>query len=113
LTDGDLLTRLKVHTYRYTGKRLFTHLLRSLFMTHHLTNGVDINSIAYAMNDTPETILANYNELLADKHRPIIRDANRRALANSNGHSLTPPVIPVTPKSPKPMKTDPDQIPLM
>ena len=41
-------------------------------MTHHLTNGVDINSIAYAMNDRPETVLANYNELMADKHRPII-----------------------------------------
>jgi hypothetical protein len=107
LTPGDLLTRLKVHTYRFTGKRLFTHLLRSLFMTHHLTNGVNINTIAYAMNDTPETILANYNELMANTHRPMIHDANRRALIQSNNLVLTPPNIPVIPKL---LKKDPAQM---
>jgi glucan biosynthesis protein len=65
------------------------------------------------MNDTPETVLANYNELLADKHRPIIHDANRRALANGNGHTLTPPVIPTTPKPLKPLKTNPNQMDLI
>lgn len=113
LTHGDLLTRLKVHTYRYTGKRLFTHLLRSLFMTHHLTNGVDINTIAYAMNDTPETVLANYNELMADKHRPLIHDANQRALTKGHGHGLTPPVIPLAPKVPQPKPADPRQMVLI
>jgi hypothetical protein len=109
LTDNDLLTRLQVHVYRYTSKRLFTHLLRSLFMTHHLTNGVDINSIAYAMNDMPATVLENYNEMMADKHRPIIHNANLQALANRH-KPLTPPNIPVTPK---PRKTDPDQMSLL
>jgi hypothetical protein len=78
-------------------------------MTHHMTAGVDLNSIAYAMNDMPLTTLNNYNELMADKHRPIIADANRQALAN--GHNpLTPPIIPVTPKPPK---IDPDQMNLI
>jgi hypothetical protein len=51
LTTPILLARLRVHVYRYTGKRFYTHLLRSLFMSHHMTSGIDLNSIAYAMND--------------------------------------------------------------
>jgi hypothetical protein len=110
LTPPILLTRLRVHVYRYTGKRFYTHLLRSIFMSHHMTAGVDLNSIAYAMNDMPLTTLNNYNELMADKHRPIIADANRAALAN--GHKpLTPPTIPLPPKRSKP--TDPDQLALI
>jgi hypothetical protein len=46
---GSLANRLKLHVYRHTGKRLYPHLLRTLFMTHHMTSGVDLNSIAYAM----------------------------------------------------------------
>jgi hypothetical protein len=110
LSQATLLARLRVHVYRYTGKRLFTHLLRSLFMSHHLTAGIDINSIAYAMNDMPATVLNAYNELMEEKHRPIIHTANQQALANGSGHIWTPPNIPVTPKPPK---TDPDQIPLI
>jgi hypothetical protein len=91
------------------SEHLYTHLLRSLFSTHHLSRGVDINSVAYAMNDTPHSVLKAYNELMADTHRPIIADANRQALAN--GHKpLTPPKIPVIPK---PRKTDPDQMNLI
>jgi site-specific recombinase XerD len=110
LTPPILLTRLRVHVYRYTGKRFYTHLLRSIFMSHHMTAGVDLNSIAYAMNDMPLTTLNNYNELMADKHRPIIADANRAAL--TNGHKpLTPPTIPLPPKRSKPI--DPDQLALI
>ena len=109
LTYKNLWRQLRAHVYRYTDKRLYTHLLRSLFSTHHLSHGMDINSVAYAMNDTPASVLKAYNELMADTHRPIIADANRQALAN--GHKpLTPPVIPITPK---PLKTDPDQINLI
>lgn len=110
MTTQGLLLQLKVHVSRHTGKRLYTHLLRSLFSTYHLTHGMDINSVAYAMNDTPQSVLKAYNQLQAETHRPIIADANQRALAN--GHKpLTPPVIPVTPKRLKPM--DPDQMNLI
>ena len=98
-----------MHVNRFTGKHLYTHLFRSLFSTHHLSHGMDINSVAYAMNDTPQSVFKAYNELMADTHRPIIADANRQALAN--GHKpLTPPMIPVTPK---PKKTNPDQMNLI
>jgi hypothetical protein len=110
LTTPILLARLRVHVYRYTGKRFYTHLLRSLFMSHHMTSGIDLNSIAYAMNDLPATVLAAYNELIADKHRPIIHDANRRALAQGISQPLTPPSIPLIPKPPT---TDPAQMALL
>jgi glucan biosynthesis protein len=74
---------------------------------------VDINSVAYALNDTPKTVLTSYNQLQAEKHRPIIHDANRRALSNGNGHVLTPPVIPVTPKPPRAAPVNPDQLSLL
>ena len=105
----NLWRQLRTHVNRYTGKHIYTHLLRSLFSTHHLSHGMDINSVAYAMNDTPGSVLKAYNELMADAHRPVIADANRAVLAN--GHKpLTPPIIPVTPK---PKKTDPDQMNLL
>jgi hypothetical protein len=110
LIPDHLLSNLRAHVYRYTGKRLYTHLLRSLFISHHLTNGVDINSVAFALNDTPATVLKSYNELMEEKHRPIIYEANQRALSHSNGHVWTPPHIPIIPK-PKP--TDPDQMALL
>jgi hypothetical protein len=109
MKPSGLRTQLAAHVHRYTGKRMYTHLLRSLFSTHHLGHGMDINSVAYAMNDTPASVLKAYNQLVADTHRPIIAEANRQALAN--GHKpLTPPLIPVIPK---PRPTNPDQIPLL
>jgi site-specific recombinase XerD len=109
ITRENLLLQLKVHVNRYTDKHLYTHLLRTIFSTHHLSHGMDINSVAYAMNDTPHSVLKAYNQLMADTHRPIVNDANRAALAN--GHKpLTPPKIPIIPK---PMKTDPDQMNLI
>jgi hypothetical protein len=98
LTTEALRTRLQIHCHRYTGKRLYTHLLRSLFTRIHLSAGLDLNSVAYALNDHPMTVLKAYNELVAEKHRPAIAEANRRALVNGNGHVLTPPIISPIPK---------------
>ena len=110
MTRNDLLKKLTIHVARYTDKRLYTHLLRSIFSTYHLSHGMDINSVAYQMNDRPQAVLNAYNKLMAGTHRPIVADANRAALAN--GHKpLTPPLIPLIPKAPKP--SDPDQIPLI
>ena len=113
LNPDTLRAILQNHVYRYTGKRLYTHLLRSLFISHHLTNGVDINSVAFALNDTPATVLKSYNELMEEKHRPIIYEANQRALANGHGHILTPPAIPVSPKPPRTPAVDPEQLTLI
>ena len=108
-----LRKQLGEHVSRYTGKRLYTHLLRSLFSTYHLTHGMDINSVAYAMNDTPQSVLKAYNQLMADTHRPIVAAANERALVHGNGHPLTPPVIPGTPKAPRSPAVNPAQLTLI
>jgi hypothetical protein len=80
LTDTALRNRLRINVYRYTKKHLFPHLLRTIFSSNHLSAGVDINSVAYGLNDTPATVLRAYNELQAGKHQPILHEANRRAL---------------------------------
>jgi hypothetical protein len=101
LTISGLANQLKWHVNRFTGRYLYTHLVRSLFSTHHLSHGVDINTVAYAMNDTPASVLKAYNQLHAETHRPIIAAANRRALAQGD-KLLTPPVIPTAPNAPRP-----------
>jgi hypothetical protein len=109
MSEANLLATLKGHVARFTDKAFYTHLARSLFSTYHLTHGMDINSVAYAMNDRPQSVLKAYNELMADTHRPIIAEANRQALAN--GHQrLTPPIIPV---ATKPKLINPDQLTLI
>jgi hypothetical protein len=91
LTDTALRNRLRINVYRYTKKHLFPHLLRSIFTSNHLSAGIDINSVAYGLNDAPATVLKSYNELQAGKHQPILHDANRRALLNGNdGTSRSP-----------------------
>jgi site-specific recombinase XerC len=87
-TDTVLRNRLRINVYRYTKKHLFTHLLRTIFTRNHLTAGVDINSVAYGLGDTPAMVLRAYNELQAERHRPILEEANRRALENGRGTSL-------------------------
>jgi Phage integrase family len=106
LTLQTLNDRLRTNVYRYTGKRLYPHLLRSIFVSQHLTHGVDINSVAHGLNDTPATVLAAYNELQADKHRSILQAANQRALATGQEtYTLTPPAIPLVPRDLRPPRT--------
>jgi hypothetical protein len=112
LSTRNLRERLSTYVMRYTNKHIYPHLLRSLFSTYHLTHGVDINSVAYALNDTPKSVLGFYNELIADTHRPIVADANRQALTNGNAQALTPPVILVIPK-PLRSEHELDQMPLL
>ena len=84
----DLCRKLKIHTYRFVEKRMFTHLLRTIFQTNMFsTPGVDLNSIAFAMGDLPETVLGNYNEFQAVKHETVLQDAYRRSLQPGNGAS--------------------------
>jgi site-specific recombinase XerD len=87
LKPKDLYMKLKVHVYRHTKKRLYPHLLRTIFTSSMLSSGMDINSVAYGLNDNPATVLRAYNELQAGVHQQSLHDAYRRAL-NGNG---TPP----------------------
>jgi hypothetical protein len=81
-----------------------------LFTRIHLSAGLDLNSVAYALNDHPMTVLNAYNELIAEKHRPAIADANRRALTNRHA-TFTPPPMPPRLAKPRP-PTDPNQVEL-
>jgi hypothetical protein len=85
LTPKTLCAKVKVHVFRLGGKRLFPHLLRTIFMSNNLSAGVDINSIAYAMNDKPATVW-KYNALQGGLHEHSLQDAWRRAVAS--GHQL-------------------------
>jgi site-specific recombinase XerD len=87
LKPKDLYMKLKVHVYRHTKKRLYPHLLRTIFTSSMLSSGMDINSVAYGLNDNPATVLRAYNELQAGVHQQSLHGAYRRAL-NGNG---TPP----------------------
>jgi hypothetical protein len=85
LEENELSTKIRIHVYRLTGKRLYPHLLRTIFTSELLSSGVDINTVAYGLNDNPMTVLQAYNELQAGKHQQTLHEANRRALLNGNG----------------------------
>jgi hypothetical protein len=88
LTVKALHMRLKVQVYRHTKKRLYTHLLRTIFTSNLLSANADINTVAYLLNDDPKTVLARYNELQGVQHQQSFREAYARALrGNGNGGS--------------------------
>jgi hypothetical protein len=80
LEETELSTKIRVHVYRLTGKLLNPHLLRTIFMTELFSSGVDLNTIAYGLNDNPMTVVLAYNEFQAGKHQLTLHEANRRAL---------------------------------
>ncbi len=49
-------------------------------MTELFSSGVDLNTIAYGLNDNPMTVVLAYNEFQAGKHQLTLHEANRRAL---------------------------------
>jgi hypothetical protein len=78
--------KLRLHVFRLTGKRFFPHLLRTLFVSHAINHGMDLNSVAFYMNDKPETVLQAYNELNAQQHQHAADDFYDRVLKNGNGN---------------------------
>ena len=80
MTVKGLYTRLKVHLYRHTEKRAYTHLFRTIFMTNMLDANTDINTIALYMNDLPQTVW-KYNE--ARQGRSSIDSAFKKEYARA------------------------------
>jgi hypothetical protein len=78
--------KLRLHVFRLTGKRFFPHLLRTLFVSHAINHGMDLNSVAFYVNDKPETVLQAYNELNAQQHQHAADDFYDRVLKNGNGN---------------------------
>jgi site-specific recombinase XerD len=113
LHPGTLRNKLLLHVYRLTGKRLSPHTLRTLFVSHAITGGLDVNSVAYVMNDTPRTVMLYYNEMYGEQEQVKAHDFYRWALNGGPLPLLTPPVIPDTPKAPPPPKVDDEQMALL
>jgi site-specific recombinase XerC len=91
MTPKTFYYRLKVHVFRLTGKRFYPHLLRTIFTSTMLNAGMDINSVAYGLNDNPATVLQSYNELQGGIHQQSLQAAYARALhGNSHGNGTSP-----------------------
>jgi site-specific recombinase XerD len=86
-TDTTLRNRLRINVYRYTKKHLYTHLLRTIFTSQALSDGEDINTVAYGLNDTPATVLRAYNELSPVKHQRAILERVRRLAKRTHSES--------------------------
>jgi hypothetical protein len=113
LRPQALTNKVKLHVYRLTGKRLYPHLLRTLFVSHAIRNGLDPTSAAFVMNDKVATILPFYNEFYAEEHQKAAQDFYRRALKSGNGHTLPPPAIPAMPSAPRLPRVSDQQLDLL
>jgi hypothetical protein len=84
LPPKALYDKLRIHVHRLTGKRIFPHLLRTIFVSHAISRGLDLNATAFYLNDKPETALASYNEMYPEQHQKAAHDLFRR-VSNGNG----------------------------
>ena len=73
--------KLSTNVYKHTRKRIYPHLLRTLWVdTYLLESGGDIDTAAFMLNDSPQTVLKHYHELRAERQVPKAYDFNRRIL---------------------------------
>lgn len=113
LEERELADKIRVHVAAWTGKRLYPHLIRTIFTSELLTSGVDINTVAYGLNDNPRTVLQAYNELQAGKHEQTLQELNRLVFSGDQAVTPTPPVLPVTPKAPRAPRVSERQLDLL
>jgi hypothetical protein len=68
LTGKVLARRLFITVYSRLGRRLYPHLLRTIWTdTYLLNSGGDIDTAAYMLNDSVSTVLQHYHEIRADQ----------------------------------------------
>jgi hypothetical protein len=77
---GQLMTQVYI---RSGGKRLYPHLLRTLFFSEGVRAGKDINFLSAALNIDPVVALRNYNEVKAEETLKTLADFNRETLRPS------------------------------
>jgi integrase len=91
LSSAAIWGRLAYTVYRYLGRRIYPHLLRTLWTdTYLLTSNGDIDTAAYMLNDTPTTVLQHYHELRADQQVSKAYAFNQAILGNGNGQGKKP-----------------------
>lgn len=114
LEEGELSAQLTAHVAAWTGKRLYPHLIRSIFTRERLTNGIDINTVAYGLNDNPRTVWEAYNEMEGGTHEQKLQESNRLTFGVGQARTPTPPpVLPSAPKKPRPPRVNEAQLELL
>jgi hypothetical protein len=68
LKRNTIWMRLAHTVYAFSGKRIYPHLLRTMWTDQYLlaSNG-DVDTAAYWLNDTPATVLEHYHELVGER----------------------------------------------
>ena len=66
--DSTLVQVLQYYLRIYTGKRFYPHLVRTIYATEMLERGLNIDTVAYMLNDNPATVLRRYHELFGEHH---------------------------------------------
>jgi len=50
------------------GKRFYPHLIRTIYADTYLLRTHDVDTVAFMLNDTPQTMYKHYHELRAHDH---------------------------------------------
>jgi hypothetical protein len=80
-----LRDRLTYTVYSAIGKRIYPHLLRTIWTDAYLlSSGGDIDTAAYMLNDNPATVLQHYHELVGERQVAKAYAFNQAILGNSN-----------------------------
>jgi integrase len=73
--------------YLHLRKRLYPHLLRTLWVDQYLlSSGGDVSTAAYILNDTVATVLKRYHELRGADHVQKAYAFNQAILGNGKAH---------------------------
>lgn len=67
-TGSALAYRLQSTIYAYTRKRVYPHLIRTIWATEFISRTRDFTTAAYMLNDRVETVINRYQEILEKDH---------------------------------------------
>jgi hypothetical protein len=76
-----LCRELKDCVLRRTNKRFYPHLIRTLWATAFIAHTGDFTTTAYMLNDTVQTVLRRYQEILEKDHQQKAHRFLRGALS--------------------------------
>jgi integrase len=82
--QGALRAQLNLAMMKCTGKRFYTHLARHIYATHMRDEGVEVETVAYMLNNTPQVVYNNYYRTREDYHYAKAEAANRHILTKKS-----------------------------
>jgi integrase len=84
---GSFYQCISSAVYLHLRKRLYPHLLRTLWVDQYLlSSGGDVSTAAYILNDTVATVLKRYHELRGADHVQKAYAFNQAVLSNGKPH---------------------------